>query len=144
MEIEKEQERVETAKAGRSYSRDGEDPKPWPLEALAQPPSLEAQGFYPASKLSVKTWHSSTAPLAFPSYCLISGNHLNTSWSMKTYRRLKNVMVIMEWIPAQSALALTAEERPLSENLQQKLAKTFKMLDSDGSGVCPLAYTIAY
>ena len=82
----------------------------------------------------VKTWHSATTPLAFPSYCLVSKNHLNTSWSLKTYRRLKNVMVVLEWIPSLGKLGLSAEERPLSAELQEKLAKIFSNLDTNGSG----------
>jgi len=31
-------------------------------------------------------------------------------------------------------LALTSEERPISEELQDKLAQTFKMLDTNDSG----------
>ena len=141
MEIEKEQVRVETAKAGRTYSRDHEAPTPWPLAALSEPPSKglfsgssphsSPHGFYPASSLSVKSWHSSTAPLAFPPYCLVSKNHYNSAWSLKTHRRLKNVMVMLEWIPAEGDLALMMEELPLSQSQQQMLAKAFKLLDAD-------------
>jgi len=34
----------------------------------------------------------------------------------------------------QGDLALTTEERPISEELQDKLAQTFKMLDTNDSG----------
>ena len=109
MEIEKEQERVEAAKAGRSYSRENEEVVPWPLAALTQARGSGALPFYAASELSVKTWHSSTAPLHLPSYCLVSKNHFNPTWSVKSYRRLKNVMVCLEWIPSQAQLTLTTQ-----------------------------------
>jgi hypothetical protein len=149
MEIEKEQVRVETAKPGRTYSRDQEAPTPWPLAALSEPPSKglisgsSPQGFYAASSLSVKTWHSTTAPLSFPPYCLVSKNHYNSAWSLKTYRRLKNVMVMLEWIPAEGDLALMTEELPLTKQQQLMLTKAFKLLDADVRVVLSIDFSAA-
>lgn len=39
--------------------------------------------------------------LQFPEFLLISRNHFHLEWMMRrTMRRLKNVVVVMEWLPA--------------------------------------------
>ena len=35
----------------------------------------------------------------FPSYMYVSRNYYRSEWSMKTHRRLKNVIIALEWIP---------------------------------------------
>jgi Ca2+-binding EF-hand superfamily protein len=43
-------------------------------------------------------------------------------------------MAVMEWIPCQQQLRPTRQERALTAELEQKVAKTFQMLDTDNSG----------
>ena len=37
--------------------------------------------------------------LTFPRYMVMSQNHYKPSWGTKHYRRLKNIVVYMEWVP---------------------------------------------
>ena len=60
------------------YSRDDEDPKPWPLAALREPPSRGTQGFYPCADFAVyKKLLSRPVPIQFPDYCFLSRNYYN-------------------------------------------------------------------
>tara|TARA_R110002050_G_scaffold169212_2_gene300944 strand:- start:111 stop:707 length:597 start_codon:yes stop_codon:yes gene_type:complete len=52
------------------------------------------------------TIRSLPTPIAFPRYLYVSQNFYKTKWSFNTYRRLKNVIVILDWIPDLSSLAL--------------------------------------
>eukprot|EP00617_Octactis_speculum_P025092 CAMPEP_0185746580 /NCGR_PEP_ID=MMETSP1174-20130828/5173_1 /TAXON_ID=35687 /ORGANISM="Dictyocha speculum, Strain CCMP1381" /LENGTH=754 /DNA_ID=CAMNT_0028421361 /DNA_START=123 /DNA_END=2387 /DNA_ORIENTATION=+ len=48
-------------------------------------------------------------PLRFPDYMLLSQNYYNSSWSIGGLHRLKNIMVILEWVPSKSAIELVGD-----------------------------------
>lgn len=103
VEQEKEEERVpeiEEEAAPLKYSRQDRESNPWLLRTLASPPNQSTQGFYPCSEFSVmQKLMSPCNTLPFPSFMLMSENYYRPSWSLNTHRRLKNVIIVMEWIP---------------------------------------------
>ena len=96
-----------------SFNREEEPPQPWPPAALAEPPSLEAQGVYAAADFGVydkrRKKADGVATLPFPDYVLLSRNHADREWAAKAPRRLRNVIVTMEWVPDAAALAARDE-----------------------------------
>jgi Ca2+-binding EF-hand superfamily protein len=148
---------VESAKK-KKYSRDGENPDPWPVESLsittkeADPnfqkkqqemkksglpavPSWEKY-FYPATSFTVKNYLFSRAiGLEFPDYLLISKNYYEKAWSLKTHRRLKNVIVTMDFVPSKSALReVAAVGKPITEEQEKILKRAFVGANSNSSG----------
>ena len=117
----------------REYSRNNESPKPWPLSALLKPPplaanhvldddadeDLEAQDspFYRLRRFKLRHQES----LRMPGQLLCSRNYFNPHWS--GLRRIKNVIMILEWAP----------EVPKVEETDagQKLGQGFRLLTPD-------------
>jgi Ca2+-binding EF-hand superfamily protein len=61
--------------------------------------------FYPATEFSVKNYlFSKGVNLEFPDYLLISRNYYEKKWGLTTHRRLKNVIVTMDFVPSKSAV----------------------------------------
>jgi hypothetical protein len=83
------------------YARDDEDPVPWSIEDLVNTPEDGSMGFYPLSKFSIfLNMMRSNDTLHFPEYLWVSRNHYQLAWKFnRSRRRLKNVIVIMEWTP---------------------------------------------
>ena len=90
------------------YVRDNEDPIPWNIQNLAhKDPTTPSLGFYPLSKFTIFKSTTSTT-LDFPSFTLVSNNHYKAEWSLtKTLRRLKNVIVVLEWHPSSHGTSYT-------------------------------------
>ena len=90
-------QRVEVEKfVEREYSRDAEAASPWPLAALAafEPGADDDDApFFPLAELALRHHE----PLAFPGQLLASRNYFRRSWG--GLRRLRNVVVVMEWAP---------------------------------------------
>ena len=42
--------------------------------------------------------------LKFPPYMAASRNYYKPSWGFSAYRRLKNVLLVAEWVPERGAL----------------------------------------
>ena len=108
MEEEEEEEVVEEAEeeaVARAYSRSNENIVPWELDLLGIPAAVDhpaeiANVFYPLSKFAVHTsLRTVPQPITFPYFLYVSENFFKTEWSLRTYRRLKNATVVMEWIP---------------------------------------------
>lgn len=77
-------------------------------------------------------------PLAFPEETLLTRNFFTASWSLQP-RRLKNVIVILEWqtppiAPPSSAPMFTSGPAMLDENGKRAVESAFRALDLDGSG----------
>lgn len=101
----------------KKYSRDGENPTPWPVASLSalrkdkqihqqnqQVPSWEKQ-FFPSSEFTVKnSVFGKAVGMKFPDYLYMSSNYYEKGWGLKTHRRLKNVIIIMEFCPSKSML----------------------------------------
>ena len=92
-DVEKQKERE------IEYSRDDEAQNPWAVSILSRGPGEHGEGeaaFYPLSSFRV---HADSETLPFPSSLLLSDNHFRPSWVGLGERRLKNVTVILEWVP---------------------------------------------
>lgn len=122
-EQEQEQE-IEIEKyVDLAYARDHEEPTPWPFASLADPlvhseGESESEGenesgtigsdstsalrlpaqFYRASDFCL--WKRS--PLQMPGYLALSHNYFDKRWSGA--RRLKNVVMVLDWVPDMTAL----------------------------------------
>ena len=120
-EQEQEQE-IEIEKyVDLAYARDHEEPTPWPFASLADP-LVRSEGenesecesgtissdsvsalrlptqFYRASDFCL--WKRS--PIQMPGYLALSNNYFDKRWSGA--RRLKNVVMVLDWVPDMSAL----------------------------------------
>lgn len=131
----------------KKYSRDGENPTPWSPLSLAFPKGGASPGmttgikpwenyFYGSSDFSVKNYlYSKSLSLKFPEYTLMSNNFYDKSWSFKTHRRLKNVIVVMDFCPSKSALQEMALGNAKFTIAQEKnLQRAFTIADSEKSG----------
>jgi Ca2+-binding EF-hand superfamily protein len=151
-EEEEEEEVVTEESKKKKYSRDGENPQPWPLLILSsQKLNFKSsngetsiaeweKSFYPASKFSVKNY-TFTQPISleFPSYMYMSKNYYEPGW-FKTHRRLKNIIVVMEFAPARSVLVDAAEDgKKFSHNQEKNLRKAFAIADIGKSGSISVA-----
>ena len=69
---------------------------------------------------------------------LFSRNHTDGAWATRAPRRLRNVVVAMEWVPRADALALrkasVIDSGALTEGQEAALRQAFKLLDIDDSG----------
>ena len=71
----------------------------------------------------------------FPPYMFLSQNHYVVGWGLKTHRRLKNIIVLMEWIPSRGGLTwLENTNSTFSSQQEVSLKKAFDMVDVDNSG----------
>jgi hypothetical protein len=131
MEVQKEEARVEAAPAKQDYSREYEALHPFKIQDLAHSPEVSRQGFFPCSQFNIKTWKGTSPTLPFPTFLLMSRNHYNPTWSLKSLRRLKSVIALVEWIPAEEQLEFSSEVRDLSKSAIQELDRVFSMFDLD-------------
>ena len=128
----------------KKYSRTDETIRPWSFGSLNQGPKHESrddskQGFYSLSHFAVfKSFTQLPKPVEFPEYLLVSPNYFYRGWSLNTHRRLKNVIVVMEWVPSVNNLELltSANSKLPAKNLtpeqEIKLKKAFDYFDVDG------------
>ena len=80
--------------------------------------------FYPASEFSVKNYlFSKGVSLQFPEYMYISKNYYDKSWGTKTHRRLKNVIVTMDFVPSRAALQEVAAQGKAISGAQEKMLR---------------------
>jgi Ca2+-binding EF-hand superfamily protein len=144
----------------KKYSRDGENPIPWLIRSLSVPrkgskidyPSRGSGGhetheqriepwekcFYPATHFSVKNYTFSKAiSIEFPDYMYVSNNYYEKSWSMKTHRRLKNVIVTMDFVPSRAALREVADvSKPFTPQQEENLKRAFSVAQGGvGTGI---------
>jgi len=91
-EAEEEQEKVSR------YTRDDEQANPWQISLLNSEPTCVA-GEAPFYRFSAFSVRRSQPKLEFPPYLLCSDNWFRPRWIGLGDRRLKNVLVIMEWYP---------------------------------------------
>ena len=137
----------------QKYARDDEAPVPWSIENLNGSPSTGRSPalFYELKKFSVFKKVFKLNGLRFPEYLMVSSNHYHMQWTMdKTLRRLKNVIVVMEWSPnalqghtiATKALSNTVDdvkEWSLSDapnaDVDNALRRCFTLFDTDSDGI---------
>lgn len=130
----------------KKYSRDGENPDPWPVLSLAKfkqvsskneisfsfgdaDPSLAGvksweHYFYPAKDFSVKNYTLSKGiSIDLPNYLFVSNNYYQKGWNLKTHRRLKNVIVIMDFSPSKASLVEISDVGKSLSKVQERNVK---------------------
>ena len=92
--------------------------------------------FYPASEFSVKNYlFSKGVSIEFPDYMLISRNYYEKQWNMKTHRRLKNVIVVMDFVPSKAAVReVAAVGKPFTLEQEASLKRAFMGANSNAEG----------
>ena len=125
-EQEQEQE-VEIEKyVDLAYSRENEEPTPWPFSSLLSVPTAEQ--FYTANEFHLYKRN----PIEFPQYIKVSNNYFDKRWSGP--RRIKNVVIVLEWIPSPPAIQpLPSRHNNLSEKQQIAFETAFNLFDIDES-----------
>ena len=133
----------------KKYSRLDEKSKPWKLSNLAGdgPPSRSKTGFWSISEFAVfKKLLVAPKPIQQPYPMMMSSNVYTAQWSLKTHRRLKNVIMIMELTPnqmklADASIAASKGQSPVSLHPQHiddeamtRIGNTFNLFDSRGNG----------
>jgi len=120
----------------KKYERSDEQPKAWPVNRLRGDLRANSQ-FYSLSQFSVfRSIRQPPRLLTQPSYLQCSKNYFDNSWSMSSHRRIKNVIVLLEWCPdmTQVRVAVDATQRMLNAVQTDRLRKAFTMFDVDGKG----------
>ena len=138
-EEEREEEIIEEAPDGLKYVRDDEKQPSWSYESLCKSPSSMAQGFYPLKTFKIhKGVGKTTAPLDFPEYLYLSKNYFREGWALNGHRRLKNLTVVLDWVPDSSALSTDAggsvAAGTFTADQESALRTAFDMFDSSGNG----------
>mmetsp|Transcript_34345 Transcript_34345/g.67660 ORF Transcript_34345/g.67660 Transcript_34345/m.67660 type:complete len:622 (+) Transcript_34345:152-2017(+) len=84
--------------------------------------------FYPLSSFSVPG-HSPGCDLNFPSFLHLSNNFFHQSWLRGGARRIKNVVMVMEWDcdPVSSQPQQQVQSQVLSQEQEQRLQKAFDL-----------------
>ena len=131
-EQEKEQE-IEIEKfVDVAYSRDEESSNSWKVHTLSDP--LHAVQFYRLADFHLYK----RRPIEFPHSLMLSRNYFNPKWS--GHRRMKNVVITMEWIAQDSELkelaAPSADYGSVSAELAvELLARTLETITSHRGGI---------
>lgn len=137
-EKEKEEEKVDDIEEEefirQKYARDDEEPVPWNIEKLARPPGNGELGFYPMSQFSIfKNVVRANNTLKFPEFLWVSKNHYNLGWTLnRTLRRLKNVIVVMEYEPS-----IKEVESTLQSSIIGSVSKVLKDVGLAGGQFTP-------
>lgn len=135
-EQEREQEQeIEIEKyVDLAYSREHEEPIPWPLSVLSTPLGNPVEPFSPLSKFKLYK----RSPIPFPDYVYYSNNYFNPMWNGA--RRIKNITMVMDWIPDPSEVnSLSTSYEPLDESEISALEKAISLYDVSNSGVVTIA-----
>jgi Ca2+-binding EF-hand superfamily protein len=66
----------------------------------------------------------------------ISDNYFNRKWATQGHRRVKNIVVCLEWVPDAATLANKgmAKTKGLLKDQEERLKKAFALFDTDQSG----------
>ena len=135
----KKDQQIEVEKfVDREYSRTKEAPDHWPVSILGDSKAATAgvglamqadedtlHPFYNMSTFRLR--HQSS--MIFPDYVMASTNYFNRAWT--GLRRLKNVIMILEWVPSVSAVA----PKLLSDaDIQEVLARSQLAAAAGGGG----------
>lgn len=85
----------------REYCRQEETQRPWPFRMLCKP--VDGTADHPFFRLKNFQLNHHDG-IQFPDSCMASVNYFNPKW--KGLRRIKNVVVVMEYAPDASATVL--------------------------------------
>lgn len=73
--------------------------------------------------------------LEFPEYMLVSNNYYEKQWGMKTHRRLKNVIVIMDFVPSKAGIQeIAAVGKAMTPEQEKTLKRAFASADGSSHG----------
>ena len=128
----------------KKYSRTDEKNHPWTMSSLAFHPLAKKNNFYSASEFAVfKTLKQLPRPLQFPDSLLITPNYFYRGWSLNTHRRIKNVIVVMEFYPSWEEVLIETIDllqrakkekiRVLTVEQETLLRKAFELFDVNNS-----------
>ena len=121
----------------REYSRTEESPNAWHISLLKEDPREVGTGgklgtddhpFYPMSSFKLRYQE----PLHYPSYLSVSRNYFNPGWM--GLRRVKNVVMVVEYTPGHTSVRSPSSTRALStieqEASKKALESAFTLLSS--------------
>ena len=96
-------------------------------------------GFYAAREFAVhKSFNSDRGGLGFPPHLLLSSDHTHPRWRFSSHRRLKNILVLLEWVPGCGApappAAAAAAATVLGDGARARLQRAVQMYDARGAG----------
>jgi Ca2+-binding EF-hand superfamily protein len=95
---EEAQKQVQQVKVKQSaFARDDEDAHPWKIALLASCNPIGSSSAF--NEFRTFTTRKDIKPVIFPSSLLLTDNFYRTAWVGLGDRRLKNVGIIMEWVP---------------------------------------------
>jgi len=141
---QKREQQIEVEKfVDREYTRSDEAARAWHVSALLEGPQALAGGaavegghpFFPLADFKMRYGE----PLKFPSFVAASRNYFNPNWS--GLRRLKNVVVVLEYAPDAHALQPKSPEETLQDAVlddprsEAALAKALALLASSSAAV---------
>jgi hypothetical protein len=120
------------------FSRDVAAPQAWGVRALLDPPAAgagDASPFYALSDLRLRGPHF--APLRFPPSLLLSRNYFQPVWfTAASHRRMKNVIMLLDWTPGSQAPASAHEPAAaFDQEAEARLAAAWELLaggDNEG------------
>eukprot|EP01012_Entosiphon_sulcatum_P004402 TRINITY_DN11719_c0_g1_i1.p1 TRINITY_DN11719_c0_g1~~TRINITY_DN11719_c0_g1_i1.p1 ORF type:complete len:3283 (+),score=530.28 TRINITY_DN11719_c0_g1_i1:870-9851(+) len=151
-EEECEDETEPEAFARQKYSREEEQPLQWPLQVLQRGPGAACSGssmvpFYSAAEFGVfRGMLKRPTTMPFPPFLLLSNNYFSKAWSVKSLRRIKNVIILLEWVPDWNELRLVSDEgtpadqqKGLNAEQLDLLRQSFDLFDGDGKGALSIA-----
>eukprot|EP01006_Ploeotia_vitrea_P035367 TRINITY_DN65862_c6_g2_i1.p1 TRINITY_DN65862_c6_g2~~TRINITY_DN65862_c6_g2_i1.p1 ORF type:complete len:1048 (-),score=628.07 TRINITY_DN65862_c6_g2_i1:58-3024(-) len=171
-EAERQKEVQQEQQVQVRFSREDEQQIPWPVSQLASTNLRDADGagagaaeeqkkqeeqpaywmrnvrerhaFYPFSQFSLRG--TGKSDLQMPLHVALSHNYFRPEWAAMGQRRLKNISLILEWIPtstkkqeaddstsATTPATTTTAAAELSERQESALRKAFDMFDFDGT-----------
>lgn len=121
----------------REYSRQEEVQRPWPFSMLTKPLSGEStpdHPFYPLRDFKLRHQDS----LEFPDMLYVSNNYFNPNW--KGLRRVKNVVIVMEYAPSTNSLSLRIKKEVntrqiLSEGQENALTKAHALFGFNATSI---------
>ena len=131
-EVEQEQEQEQEIEIEKyvdlAYSREEEAPEPWPFSSLGLG-EVALPDFYCLSSFQLYKRRA----LAFPDFLMASRNYFNPMWSGA--RRIKNVVMVLDWVVSPQELAPSCRELlPSSEQQTFALESALALFDSGGAG----------
>ena len=109
----------------KNFSREGETVSQWKLSALLDPNIPDKGGesgvnpFYPLKTFSIYSGLLSKQvdPIDFPACMLVSSNYYRSQWRLSSVKRLKNVVILLEYVPDEHF----KEKRGLLSNLSPEV-----------------------
>jgi len=116
-EEEQEEEAEEEEQKVSAFTRDDEEQQPWTASQLASEPRCILGGeesFYRLAEFRVR---NEQPQLAFPANLLLTDNFFRPRWCGMGDRRLKNVSLLLEWVPSAGAALLGRDTALLEKQL---------------------------